>query len=362
MFENVINFFKKIGKKDQIEAKSKDTAKERLHLVLMQDRANVSADFLDMMRQEIIEVIKKYIDVDEKDIDVRLTNKTNEDGTTGAPALYANIPIAGIREEMKKERTFRKRDLTVCIVLRILVIITIVTQALRGDFENVFLGILTLILFTIPSIIDRKLNIKLPNALETVILLFIFSAEVLGEIQNFYGIFKFWDTMLHTINGFLCAAIGFSLIDILNRSPKFHLKMSPIFVALVAFCFSMTIGVIWEFFEYGSDNFTRTDMQKDRITSSISSVLINETGKNIPIKIDNIQESIIKYEENGEMKEFVINGGNLDIGLKDTMKDLMVNFIGAIVFSIIGMLYIKNRDEYKFAENFIPTMKTDEAE
>ena len=124
----------------------------------------------------------------------------------------------------------------------------------------------------------------------------------------------------------------------------------------------MTIGVVWEFFEYGSDNFTRTDMQKDRITSSISSVLINETGKNIPIKIDNIQESIIKYEENGEMKEFVISGGNLDIGLKDTMKDLMVNFIGAIVFSIIGMLYIKNRDEYKFAENFIPTMKINESE
>ena len=108
MFENVINFFKKIGKKDQIEAKSKDTAKERLHLVLMQDRANVSADFLDMMRQEIIEVIKKYIDVDEKDIDVRLTNKTNEDGTTGAQALYANIPIAGIREEMKKEKNIEK--------------------------------------------------------------------------------------------------------------------------------------------------------------------------------------------------------------------------------------------------------------
>ena len=108
MFENVINFFKKIGRKDQIEEKSKDTAKERLHLVLMQDRANVSADFLDMMRQEIIEVIKKYIDVDEKDIDVRLTNKTNEDGTMGAPALYANIPIAGIREEMKKEKNIEK--------------------------------------------------------------------------------------------------------------------------------------------------------------------------------------------------------------------------------------------------------------
>ena len=110
MFENVINFFKKIGRKDQIEEKSKDTAKERLHLVLMQDRANVSADFLDMMRQEIIEVIKKYIDVDEKDIDVRLTNKTNEDGTMGAPALYANIPITGIKEEMKKEKEKETKD------------------------------------------------------------------------------------------------------------------------------------------------------------------------------------------------------------------------------------------------------------
>ena len=105
MFENVISFFKKVGKKDKLEEKSKDTAKERLHLVLMQDRANVSADFLDMMRQEIIEVIKKYIDVDEGDIDVRLTNKVNDDGTTGAPALYANIPIAGIKENLQNKET-----------------------------------------------------------------------------------------------------------------------------------------------------------------------------------------------------------------------------------------------------------------
>ena len=105
MFENFIGFLKKIGKKDgQIENKTnKDEAKERLHLVLMQDRANVSADFLDMMRQEIIDVIKKYIDVDEGDIDVRLTNKQNSDGTTGAPALYANIPIKSIKNENKKE-------------------------------------------------------------------------------------------------------------------------------------------------------------------------------------------------------------------------------------------------------------------
>lgn len=111
MFEGIIKLFKKIGRKEHEEISSKETAKERLHLVLMQDRANVSADFLEMMKQEIIEVIKKYIDVDEKDIDVRLTNKTNEDGTTGAPALYANIPIAGIKQDVaaneKKEEEIK---------------------------------------------------------------------------------------------------------------------------------------------------------------------------------------------------------------------------------------------------------------
>ena len=102
MFENVIKFFKSLGK-NKNETKSKDAAKERLHLVLMQDRANISADFLALMKQEIIEVIKKYIDVDENAIDVRLTNKSNDDGTTGAPVLYANIPIVSVKEEAKEE-------------------------------------------------------------------------------------------------------------------------------------------------------------------------------------------------------------------------------------------------------------------
>lgn len=104
MFESIMNFLKKLGKSEKSkETKSKQTAKDRLHLVLMQDRANVSADFLEAMKQEIIEVIKKYIEVDEKEIDVRLTNEVKEDGTTGAPSLYANIPIMNIRNEMKKE-------------------------------------------------------------------------------------------------------------------------------------------------------------------------------------------------------------------------------------------------------------------
>lgn len=106
MFKNMFGFLKRIGKKDnqaKLAKKNKDEAKERLHLVLMQDRANVSADFMDLMRQEIIEVIKKYIDVDENEIDVKLTNKQNSDGTTGSPALYANIPIKSIKRDLKME-------------------------------------------------------------------------------------------------------------------------------------------------------------------------------------------------------------------------------------------------------------------
>ncbi|MBP3502448.1 MAG: hypothetical protein J6K42_03095 [Clostridia bacterium] len=254
---------------------------------------------------------------------------------------------------------YKKKDITIYIILRILVIINLIIQLFRGNFENVFMCILTLILFLIPVFIDRKLNIKLPDTLEKIILLFIFSAEILGEVQNFYGIFKNWDTILHTINGFLCAAIGFSMIDILNRSEKFHTKMKPIFVGVVAFCFSMTIGVLWEFFEYGMDNIFKTDMQKDRIVQSISSVEINPEKENNPIVVDNINKTVIYYvQKDGTSKELTIDGGYLDIGIKDTMKDLIVNFIGAMVYSFIGYFYIKGRDEYKFAENFIPKRKT----
>ena len=111
MFEGITNFFKRVLKSGQdIDETSKDTAKERLHLVLMQDRANVSADFLDLMKQEIIEVIKKYVVVDEKEIDVRLTNQSNEDGTNGAPALYANIPIVNIKNDVKAEKMNKKNE------------------------------------------------------------------------------------------------------------------------------------------------------------------------------------------------------------------------------------------------------------
>lgn len=258
----------------------------------------------------------------------------------------------------KVKKQHNARDLSVYIILRTLVIITLILQGIHRNWNDVFLCILTLYLLMIPSIIDKKLNIKLPTVLESIILLFIFAAEILGEIQNFYGIFKQWDTMLHTINGFIMAAIGFSLIDILNQSEKFSIKLAPVFVALVAFCFSMTIGVLWEFFEYGMDTFTKTDMQKDRIVSTISSVELNENNENKPVVIKNISQSTIKGEIDGEEKEIIIQNGTLDIGLIDTMKDLIVNCVGAVVFSTLGYLYIKQRGNGKFIKQFIPVIKS----
>ncbi len=248
----------------------------------------------------------------------------------------------------------KKKVAIVYTALRFLVVLCLVREILLGNYHNVFLCVLTLILLLVPYLVDEKLSISLPNTLEIIILLFIFSAEILGEIQNFYGIFPKWDMILHTLNGFLAAAIGFSLIDILNRTERFSIHMTPIFVALVSFCFSMTVGVIWEFFEYSCDRLSYADMQKDTLVTTISSVDLKDTKPNVPKVIKNIDQTIIIYEDGN--KE-VIEEGYLDLGNIDTMEDLLVNFIGAIVFSVLGFFYIKNRDGYKIAESFIPKKK-----
>lgn len=243
----------------------------------------------------------------------------------------------------------------VYVVLRALVILMMVLQIFNRNFENVFLCALTLILLMVPSFIQVNLKIELPTTLEIIILLFIFAAEILGEIQAYYVKFPAWDTMLHTMNGFLMAAIGFSLVDILNRNERFSFKLSPVFVAIVAFCFSMTIGVIWEFFEFGMDQIFRLDMQKDTILHSISTVMLDPAGANHPVIIDSITDASINGESLGL-------GGYLDIGLIDTMKDLIVNFIGAVVFSIVGYFYIKNRGKGGFADSLIPRPKEEKAD
>lgn len=248
-----------------------------------------------------------------------------------------------------------KSSFLVYVTLRLLVILMMILQIFNRNYENVFLCVLTLVLLLIPSLIQINLKIELPTALEITILVFIFAAEILGEIQSYYIKFPFWDTVLHTITGFLMAAIGFALVDILNRSKKFSIQLSPVFLAIVAFCFSMTIGVIWEFFEYGMDQFFGLDMQKDTVIQGFSSVLLDPTKSNIPVPVQDITEVLVNGRDLGL-------GGYLDIGLIDTMNDLFVNFVGAVLFSIIGYFYVKSRGKGKFARRFIPRLKSRDAD
>lgn len=254
------------------------------------------------------------------------------------------------RKAIDEEIREHKSTFTVYIVLRVLVVLCMILQILKQNYENVFLCALTLILFLIPMMLQVNLKIELPTTLEIIILLFIFAAEILGEIEAYYIRIPNWDTILHTLNGFLMAAIGFSLVDILNREERLKFELSPVFMAIVAFCFSMTVGVIWEFFEFGMDRFFGLDMQKDTILNSISSVMLDPAGGNKPTMIRGITDVAVNGQSLGL-------GGYLDIGLYDTMKDLLVNFVGAVVFSVIGYFYIKQKGKGKMAARFIPRLK-----
>lgn len=254
---------------------------------------------------------------------------------------------------MKMELREHRSSFMVYFILRLLVIVMMVLQIFNRNYENVFLCILTLLLLIVPSFVQVTLKVELPTTLEIIILVFIFAAEILGEISEFYLVFPLCDTVLHTLNGFLAAAIGFSLVDLLNRSEKLTFKLSPLFMAIVAFCFSMTIGVMWEFFEFGMDQILGFDMQKDTIVHTVSSVLLNPTGRNAPYVIKNITDVTVQGQELGV-------GGYLDIGLLDTMNDLIVNFIGATVFSVIGFFYVKNRGKGRVIRRFVPRQKKED--
>ena len=241
------------------------------------------------------------------------------------------------------------------LVLRFFVVLVMVRKLFLHEWESVFICVLTLFLFVLPSIASSILKITLPSVLEIIILLFIFSAEILGELNSFYIRIPHWDTMLHTINGFCCAAVGFALVDMLNRNKKFSLKLSPLYLAIAAFCFSMTIGVLWEVFEYSADTFFGKDMQKDTVVSAINSTMLDPTKSNKVVQISDISDVVIVHSDGSE--EALGVGGYLDVGINDTMKDLIVNLIGAVVFSVIGYFYVKTKGKGKFAKEFIPQVE-----
>ena len=238
-------------------------------------------------------------------------------------------------------------------VLRLIVAVLLVVNIIQGQLEAACACTLALVMFLLPAIVEHQLNIDLPNTLEIIVLLFIFAHEILGELGSYYITRPYWDTMLHITCGFLMAAVGFAMIDILNQSSRVKFDLSPLVCAVAAFCFSMTIGVLWEFFEFGMDVLFRTDMQKDTILNLISSTALDPTASNIAVQVAGIQDVVVNGQSLGL-------GGYLDIGLYDTMEDLFVNFIGAVVFSIIGYFYIKRKGKGKFAPHFIPTLNEEE--
>ena len=246
--------------------------------------------------------------------------------------------------ENKRKALLRKRKeepaaFWTYVVLRFIVILILIRCILRGDIESAFVCVLVLVIYLLPQFVENKLNIDIPTALEVIIFVFVFAAEILGELQSYFIKYSNWDTILHTSSGFLCAAVGFSLVDLLNRSDNVKVQLSPGYLAITAFCFSMTIGILWEFIELSADKLFLLDMQKDTIVNQISSVSLDPTNSNIPITVKDIQD-VILVTGSGEVPLGL--GGFLDIGLYDTMEDLFVNFIGAVVFSVVVFFECKS--------------------
>lgn len=253
------------------------------------------------------------------------------------------------KQALETELRENRKTFLVYSVLRILVIIVMVLQLFNQNYENAFLCVLTLGLMIVPSVLQVTFKVEFPSGLEIIVLLFIFAAEILGEISSFYIYFPHWDTILHTLNGFLCAALGVSLVEILNNDKRIPFQMSPFFMAMVSFCFSMTVGVLWEFFEFGMDTIFLLDMQKDTVINQISTTYLDPTKQNLRVLLPEITQTAI----NGQV---IAIEGYLDIGLIDTMEDLLVNFIGAFIFAVLQYIYGKHGDKRIF-KNLVPFLQ-----
>lgn len=256
--------------------------------------------------------------------------------------------MISLKKALELEVREHRSSFAVYLILRTLVILVLVRQIMMQNYENIFVCLLTLLLLLVPSFVQLTFKVELPIFLEILILVFIYAAEILGEIDNYYFSIPYWDTILHTINGFVCAAVGFSMVSLLNKSETIQFFVSPLFLAIVSFTFSMTIGVLWEFFEFSMDQLFAMDTQKDTLITSIHSAGVDEILP--PFEENDIHEVTV----NGEV---ISDQGYIDIGLIDTMEDLFVNFVGATIFSLFSYFYARNKERFTFLQNFIPKKK-----
>lgn len=218
-----------------------------------------------------------------------------------------------------------------------LVILALILQLVFKEYHNALICALTLLLILLPMFLQRKFRLVIPNSLLLLFYLVVYAAGILGEVYNFYIYFRWWDIVLHTLSGFLIASFGLSLFSLSTLEKSSNIK--PLLVSLFVLCFSMTISTMWEFNECGIDKFFKTDHQEDTYVNTISSVNFDKSKNGKPVVINDISKTILYDEKGRELA--IIEAGYLDIGLNDTMWDLLVNFIGAFLYACFTYQYLK---------------------
>ena len=245
-----------------------------------------------------------------------------------------------IREMIKRDI---KRTSVFTIVFRavlvIAVLIVLVNQIIIASWFGILMCALALMMYLFPSVLALKFKIRMSAVLECGFYLGVFGAMIMGETWRLYGKIPLLDSILHTLSGFACAGLGFSLVMALSNSQK--MRASAFVTVLIAFCVSMTVGVLWECAEYASDSLLRTDAQKDFVVQDVATLyLYHGSDEERLIKIEDIDHTEV-FTKNGEVTK--IENGYLDIGLIDTMKDLLVNLAGAVVFCVLGFIQLKTK-------------------
>lgn len=256
---------------------------------------------------------------------------------------------------MKKTRYLKqfyrknKFTTTLFLIMQGITLACLVRELIVGEWQEIGLCVLTMFLFCLPYLISIIFRVKIPAGLLTIVFLFIFSAEILGEFNDFYQLFPVWDIILHAISGFIAASVGFSLIALLNK--KLDLKQfSQTFLLVVPLCFSLAVGAVWEMLEYSCDTIFQTDTQKDTFVTEIRTVSLGPDRRNKVLKLPDIAETRL-YDQSG--REIARFDDYLDIGLHDTLEDMFVNFIGAIVFGVIEYLYLTKPRKYAFVRHIL---------
>lgn len=244
---------------------------------------------------------------------------------------------------------YSKTTMFIYLVIKILIILILSTLMFKKELSDIFLCIAVFFLLDLPFYLSKKLKIKIPNCLIICSFVYLFFTQILGEVCHFYQLVPHWDSLVHFLNGFLSSSIGFSLIMLLN-SRKMVFKLSIPFIILNTICFASTVGLIWEILEYGADNILKLDSQNDRYINEINTITLDPKNEGDIISIKNIGYTILYDKDNIELIKL---DGYLDIGIHDTMKDLIVNTLGTITFVIFEYLYMVNNKKYYFMENFI---------